>query len=69
MNIDDVFRRGLHHLTNEQLMTLANSQDVLLNDVNNADLVYLIQEMASRIEDLADHRASIINREATECND
>lgn len=69
MNIEDVFRRGLHKLTNEQLMTLANSQEVLLNDVTNHDLVYLVQEMASRIEDLAEHRAAVINREATECND
>lgn len=69
MNIEDVFRRGLHKLSNEQLMTLANSQDVLLNDVTNHDLVYLVQEMASRIEDLAEHRAAVINREATECND
>lgn len=58
MNVDDIFKKGLHNLTNEQLLVLANSQDVLLRTVDKKDLVYIIQELTSRIEDLADHRAS-----------
>lgn len=57
MNVEDIFKNGLHKLTNEQLLVLANSQQVLLNDVGTADLVYLVQELASRIDDLAEHRA------------
>ncbi len=60
MNIDDIFARGLHQLTHEQLIQLSNSQHVLLNDVSVTNLVYLIQELLSRVEDLADHRASQI---------
>lgn len=58
MNFDDIFERGLHKLTNDQLITLANSQQVLLNEATTRELVYLIQELVSRFEDLADHRAS-----------
>lgn len=58
MNIDDIFARGLHKLSKDQLLQLANSQTVLLNEVSTKDLVYLIQELVSRFEDLADHRAS-----------
>lgn len=62
MNIEDIFKNGLHKLTNEQLLVLANSQHVLLNDVGTADLVYLVQELASRIDDLAEHRAKEMHK-------
>lgn len=69
MNIDDIFTKGLHKLTNDQLITLANSQSILLNDVSQRDLVYLIQELVSRFEDLAEHRASQMRTEhGTEYN-
>lgn len=68
MNIDDIFARGLHKLTKDQLLQLANSQHVLLNEVGTKDLVYLVQELAARIDDLADHRASQM-AQASEYND
>lgn len=69
MNIDDIFTQGLHKLTKDQLIQLANSQTVLLNDISTRDLVYLIQELVSRFEDLADHRANQIRTEhGTEYN-
>lgn len=58
MNIDDIFIRGLHKLSNEQLLKLANNQNILLNEVSQRNMVYLVQELVSRFEDLADYRAS-----------
>lgn len=69
MNIQDIFTRGLHKLSNDQLLKLADNQHVLLNEVRNNDLVYLVQELVSRFEDLADHRAAILRTEhGTEYN-
>lgn len=52
MNIDDIFLRGLHKLSLAQLVTLADDQNILMNSVSHKDLVYLIQELTSRISEL-----------------
>lgn len=54
MVISDLFTRGLHRLDLNQLLKLADSQPVLLNELSNRELVYLVQELASRIEDIRD---------------
>lgn len=69
MNIDDIFTKGLHKLSKDQLIQLANSQTVLLDKVSNRDLVYLIQELVARFEDLADYRVRQMRTEhGTEYN-
>ena len=50
MNIDDIFTRGLHKLDLKQLITLADSQNILLTEVSQRDLVYLVQELAARLD-------------------
>ncbi len=65
MNIEDIFTNGLHKLNHAQLIALANSQTVLLNDVSQRDLVYLIQELVARFEDLAEHRAQLLTTDSS----
>ena len=53
-NLEDVFERGLHHLSANALIQLADSQQFLLSEVSSRDLVYLIQELAFRLSDALD---------------
>ena len=58
MNMEDVFNRGLHHLSAHQLIELADSQEFLLYEVDARDLVYLVQELAFRLSDTLEAQAS-----------
>ena len=58
MNMNDIFTRGLHHLSAHQLIELADSQQFLLSEVSTRDLVYLVQELAFRLSDTLEEQAS-----------
>ncbi len=57
MNMEDIFTRGLHHLSAHQLIELADSQQFLLSEVSTRDLVYLVQELAFRLSDTLEEQA------------
>ena len=57
MNMEDIFNRGLHHLSAHQLIELADSQQFLLSEVSTRDLVYLVQELAFRLSDTLEEQA------------
>ena len=57
--MNDIFTRGLHRLSAKQLIELADSQELLLSEVERQDLVYLVQELAFRLSDvLEEHTAT-----------
>lgn len=51
-DVNTLFESGLHKLPTDKLLMLADMQDTLLKKVETANLVYLIQELASRLEEL-----------------
>ncbi len=56
-NVDKLFE-GLHRLDIEELLNLADSQQVLLH-AETEDLVYLVQELAARLHEIvAPHPAN-----------
>lgn len=61
MSVQDIFTRGLHHLSAQQLIELADSQEFLLSEVGTRDLVYLVQELAFRLSDALDAQQAKIN--------
>ena len=56
--MNDIFTRGLHRLSAKQLIELADSQELLLSEVERQDLVYLVQELAFRLSDTLEAQAS-----------
>lgn len=54
MSLSYIFERGLHNLSNKDLIQLADSQQFLLSEVETSDLVYLVQELAFRLSDAVD---------------
>lgn len=53
-DVNKLFETGLHKLSTEKLVKLSEMQDILLKKVETANLVYLIQELAARVEILND---------------
>lgn len=65
MDMNDIFTRGLHHLSAHQLIELADSQQFLLSEVSTRDLVYLVQELAFRLSDTLEEQAGKYMLEGT----
>lgn len=59
INVNKLFETGLHRLPTENLVKLADQQDLLLHKVETANLVYLIQELAARVEILWEQQQSM----------
>ena len=51
-DINALFATGLHKLDARKLILLSEQQDLLLHKVDTENLVYLIQELAARLEEL-----------------
>lgn len=52
IDINALFATGLHKLDAKKLILLSEQQDLLLHKVDTENLVYLIQELASRLSDM-----------------
>lgn len=59
--MNDIFTRGLHRLSAKQLIELADSQELLLSEVERQDLVYLVQELAFRLSDVLEEHTTTKN--------
>ena len=59
IDVNKLFETGLHKLPTENLVKLADQQDLLLHKVETANLVYLIQELAARVEILWDQQQAM----------
>lgn len=53
-DINKLFELGLHKLSTDKLIKLSEQQEILLKRVETANLVYLVQELAARVEILQD---------------
>ena len=53
-DINKLFETGLHKLPTDKLIKLSEQQEWLLHKVETANLVYLVQELAARVEILND---------------
>lgn len=58
IDINTLFATGLHKLDAKRLILLSEQQDLLLHKVDTENLVYLIQELASRLSDMQEAAAT-----------
>lgn len=63
IDINSLFSTGLHKLDVKKLILLSEQQGLLLRKVDTENLVYLIQELASRLSDMQE--ATEDNKEQT----